>query len=291
MKPLESYGQPQEHSIDAVGSEEKYKGIVREERNRFSERLAKSSGKARALLAVFLLSTNTAYAAEISKGNGHDILEEAWRSPDLLSNSSSDFAVDPVPKMAEHKALPYTVLSEAESRFERNHVIIHYEADILWALEHVRKVSPNGQNFYAQRYLKYDRDSGDIVVLGEYDDVFQTAEGVSSLEGIPEEVKQWSRQGMEAVQMVRKTDAALMEHGFLKLPNGKHGTVVPNSERKYGDRILHKEVRRTYDEHFDMIAIWEIDDEGNEVDYSTTDKGSTEYEKFLAIIEASKSSK
>lgn len=362
MKSFETFpSQPEEQ-----GAQKKEKGIenlaeqqekmVVEEKSRLTEKFKNVSGKAKALLGVFLLSTSIgcASAQAFERGQTFEPKEKSY----------------------------VTMEAGAENIIESSNSldVLHREKEFTWGIEYVPK-EKDGRGFLAQRYVKIENKTGKTTTLGEYDNIFQAAEGALKILDLPEVIRQHAQRDASIIQtekdfqfsglteptgniegethieernfegygihaktkvevdeagnvvkllqlseiegadfsasesgdiekpieklgselspyeesvleQVRKQEADLLEKGWLELPDGKHGVDVPGSEKIVEGKKIHTEIRRVYDDKgFDVITIWEIDEDGNEIDYKTTDKGETEYQKYLKIIESAKTNK
>lgn len=78
-------------------------------------------------------------------------------------------------------------------------------------------------------------------------------------------------------------------HGWMELPDGRHGITVPGSEHEVGEKILHTEVRRTWSDKegsADIITVWEVDQEGDvDGDPEVYEKDSTVYARYRPIAD------
>lgn len=232
------------------------KEMVLNERRRLAAIAEGLTGRARALLGVFLLSTSVGC---VSMG-----VMERGSVPDRHN--------------------PYSMVKGKTSSgvgSENLWEAMHTDDQFIWGIEYVPKEREGGA-MLAQRYVRIDRGTGKQTVLGEYDTVFQAAAGAASIPGIPARMRERSQRDVSIVQ----SEADLLAKGWVALPDGKHGVSVPGSETLRGDITVHTEVRRVYDDTgFDVITIWDVDASGRDVGYRTTQKGEREYERYLRIIE------
>lgn len=341
MKPLETLKpfetpspQIEKKSEEAVKNlAERQKEMTFDEKERLTKRFENITGKAKALLSVFLLST----------------------------------AICCVPAQAARAFERGQALEPKSGGF---FLVMHSDKQYTWGIEYVPK-KKEGKRISVQRYVKVDNKTGKATTLGEFDNVFQAAEGASKIPDLPEEIKRHAQRGVEIIQTERNFQASGLTqptgniegkthvekrkfHGYginaetevevdeagnvvrllqvskietqgfstsggrgiksLKkglgkelspyeesvleqvrkwevdlLENGKHGIDVPGSEKIIDGKKVHNEVRHVYDDKgFDVIFVWEIDEEGNVINYKTIDKGQADYDRYLKIIESAK---
>lgn len=234
--------------------------MLNNERSKFEKIRNSVTGKSRAVLSVFLLSSNLAFAAEKSPHN--------YTPHEGYSQSTDNISV----------------IVPDESKITQE--VIDEDIEFIWGIDYVLK-NISGSTFYAKRFIKTERNSGNKVILGEYDNVFEAADGLSSLPNVPDKVIKYVRYYKELVQKQNDINDRLMKQGWLQLPNGKHGVDVIGSERLLNGKTVHTEIRRTYDEKdFDLITIWEIDEDGNEISSRSVYKNSTEYDQYLELLKS-----
>lgn len=273
MKSFETFSPQPKEQKEQLGlgqTNERDKSLMKrqeqmadKERNRIAERFKKVTGRARVLLNVFLLSTTIGCASARAS-------EEKQ-----------------IPKPGDENHITVRASAESITKPTNSLDVIHRDKQFTWGIEYVPK-EKEGKGILAQRYVRINNETGGTETFGEFDNVFQAAEGVARISGLPEEIRERAQHDAGIIQ----NEAGLLEKGWLELPNGKHGVDVPGSEKIVDGKKVHTEVRRTYDnEGFDVIAVWEIDKEGNEVSYEITNRGDSEYDRYLKIIEAAKNKK
>jgi hypothetical protein len=101
--------------------------------------------------------------------------------------------------------------------------VLHRDKQFTWGVEYVPK-----REFIAQRYVKIDNSTGEITILGEFDNVFQAAEGIAKISDIPEKIKQRAERDAKAIQIERDFQAS----GLTK-PTGKVEGKTHIDERSF----------------------------------------------------------
>jgi len=94
--------------------------------------------------------------------------------------------------------------------------IVGMDSKATWGVEFVPKQDKDGKGFFAERYVKIDDASGATSVIGEYNDLFEAAEGISKIAGVPETVRKHAQLGASSV----KTERDFQASGFTE-PTGK----------------------------------------------------------------------
>jgi hypothetical protein len=91
------------------------------------------------------------------------------------------------------------------------------------------------------------------------------------------------------VDKFRAEQKDLMDRGLLQMPDGKHGIVVPRSEKVVDGKKIHTEVRYTeINDATKLIAVWEIGENNEEIGYRTVNEGSSEYDTYVEVIKTTK---
>ena len=128
------------------------------------------------------------------------------------------------PQKAEKDTRPKLEHREDEARSSQGRKIESTDSfDVLlrdgkttWVVEYVPKQDKDGKGFLAERYVKIDDASGTVSIIGEYNNVFETAEGISKIADVPEIVRKHAQLGASSV----KTERAFQASGFTE-PTGK----------------------------------------------------------------------
>jgi hypothetical protein len=128
--------------------------------------------------------------------------------------------------------------------------VLHKDATSTWGVEYVKKSDNDGRNFLAERYVKIDNATGKTTILGEYDNVLQSAEGISKLDGIPEQIKKYASRAASAV----KTERAFQASGF----------TAPTGVEKVKGKV-HLEKRNFEGYGVKAQNTVEVDEDGNVV--------------------------
>jgi len=92
--------------------------------------------------------------------------------------------------------------------------VLHNDQAFIWGVEYVPK-KHDSRNILAQRFVKIDKKTNETNVLGEYDNLFQVAEGLSKIKDLPESILKSIHSHLDAIRTERNFEAS----GLVQ-PNG-----------------------------------------------------------------------
>ncbi len=171
---------PQELNIE---SSAEVTAMVSQESTRLKELLDRATGKSKALLRAFLLST--AIACTPAQAFDQDRMTESQHEDSTMIQSE--------------------VGGQIESTDSLD--VLYRDDQFTWGVEYVPKEAGDS-SFLAQHYIKINNVSGEKVVLGAYDNIFDAAKGVAENSEFPEKVRQHAQNDANVVQMERDFQAS-----------------------------------------------------------------------------------
>lgn len=77
-----------------------------------------------------------------------------------------------------------------------------------WSEELVPKTAPDGHKFLAEKYFKTDTLTGEVHVIGEYDNIIAASEALSKMPDVPESMKKLAEHDASAVKTERDFQAS-----------------------------------------------------------------------------------
>lgn len=203
MKSFESFRSAEEE-IEASSEKpifEQREKMFTEEVSLLSEKFKAVSGKARALVGLFILSSalNYGYAEDLQKVQA----KEMGQKNEVVSEFS----------LEDDHGLDVPLLNDGQ---------------YVWGVEYAQKGVGQDQ-FLAERYVKINLADNHKTTVGEYDDVFTAAVELKKMNDIPERLKNYSERSARAIETERAFEAS----GLLKKPTNVADTPVHTEEREF----------------------------------------------------------
>jgi len=231
MKFFESI-RPKSPKIERTESlAEQQEKMVLNEKNYLTKRFKNVSGKAKALLGVFLLSTALNYgsAQAFEKNDQNFNTEEETH----LTATKNEMDAENIVKLSKHL------------------VVLNQGKEFTWGVEYVPKQEDN-KTIFSQRYVKIENKTGKATILGEYDSVTRAAEEISKIPDLPEEIRHRAQQDADAVQMERNYQAS----GLVE-PTGKVGGKTHIEERNFEGYGIKTKTKVEVDEAGNVVRLLE----------------------------------
>jgi hypothetical protein len=169
-----------------------------------------------------------------------------------VSSNQTKLEGDVGPKL-EQKENKSGVRIETTDSFD----VLHRDEEFTWGVEYVPRQNKD-KGYLAERYVKINNETGKSTVLGEYDNIFDAAKGISKMTGIPEEV----RQHAERDASIARTEKNFQASGFTE------PTVSPEGK-------THMEERTFEGYNIKAKNKVEVDEKGNVVRIADSESSSS----------------